>query len=314
MNTLGASSTLTQTSILDLPLWRRGKVRDVYDLGDRLLIVATDRISAFDVVLPTPIPAKGTVLTQLSLFWFRLLEGVVPNHVITADVDEYPRELHAVRDQLVGRSMLVRKTEPFPVECVVRGYLAGSGWKDYRKSGAVCGIALPPGLRESDRLEEPLFTPSTKAETGHDENISFEQMSAIVGKSRAAELRDLTLELYRRARAHAESRGILLADTKLEFGLSEGRVVWIDEAFTPDSSRFWPRDAYEPGRAQASFDKQYVRDYLETLEWDKRPPAPPLPEDVVTRTREKYLEAHARLTGAPSDARGDSGSAARDAR
>jgi phosphoribosylaminoimidazole-succinocarboxamide synthase len=314
MNTLGASSTLTQTSILDLPLWRRGKVRDVYDLGDRLLIVATDRISAFDVVLPTPIPSKGAVLTQLSLFWFRLLEGVVPNHVITADVAEYPRELHAVRDQLVGRSMLVRKTEPFPVECVVRGYLAGSGWKDYRKSGAVCGIALPPGLRESDRLEEPLFTPSTKAETGHDENISFEQMSGIVGKSRGAELRDLTLELYRRARAHAESRGILLADTKLEFGLSEGRVVWIDEAFTPDSSRFWPRDAYEPGRAQASFDKQYVRDYLETLEWDKRPPAPPLPEDVVTRTREKYLEAHARLTDAPSPARGDSGSAARDAR
>jgi phosphoribosylaminoimidazole-succinocarboxamide synthase len=314
MNILGASSTLTQTSITDLPLWRRGKVRDVYDLGDRLLIVATDRISAFDVVLPTPIPAKGTVLTQLSLFWFRLLKGVVPNHVITADVAEYPRELQAVRDQLVGRSMLVRKTEPFPVECVVRGYLAGSGWKDYRRSGAVCGIALPPGLRESDRLEQPLFTPSTKAETGHDENISFEQMAGIVGESRAAELRDLTLELYRRARAHAESRGILLADTKLEFGLSEGRVVWIDEAFTPDSSRFWPRDAYEPGRAQASFDKQYVRDYLETLEWDKRPPAPPLPEDVVIRTREKYLEAHARLTDAPSAARGDSSGAARDTR
>jgi phosphoribosylaminoimidazole-succinocarboxamide synthase len=305
MNTLDASSTLTQSSIPGLPLWRRGKVRDVYDLGDRLLIVATDRISAFDVVLPTPIPAKGAVLTQLSLFWFRLLADVVPNHVITADVAEYPRELHAVRDQLEGRSMLVRKTEPFPVECVVRGYLAGSGWKDYQRSGAVCGIALPAGLRESDRLEHPLFTPSTKAETGHDENISFERMSGIVGANRAAELRDLTLELYRRARAHAEGCGILLADTKLEFGLSEGRVVWIDEAFTPDSSRFWPRDAYEPGRAQPSFDKQYVRDYLETLQWEKRPPGPPLPEDVVSRTREKYLEAHARLTGTSSTARGE---------
>jgi phosphoribosylaminoimidazole-succinocarboxamide synthase len=305
MNTLDASSTLTQTSIPSLPLWRRGKVRDVYDLGDRLLIVATDRISAFDVVLPTPIPAKGTVLTQLSLFWFRLLADVVPNHVITADVADYPRELHVVRDQLEGRSMLVRKTEPFPVECVVRGYLAGSGWKDYQGSGAVCGITLPAGLRESDRLEHPLFTPSTKAETGHDENISFERMSGIVGANRAAELRDLTLELYRRARAHAEGCGILLADTKLEFGLSEGRVVWIDEAFTPDSSRFWPRDAYEPGRAQPSFDKQYVRDYLETLQWEKRPPGPPLPEDVVSRTREKYLEAHARLTGTSSTARGE---------
>jgi phosphoribosylaminoimidazole-succinocarboxamide synthase len=299
MNTLDASSTLSQTSIPDLPLWRRGKVRDVYDLGDRLLIVATDRLSAFDVVLPTPIPAKGTVLTQLSLFWFRLLAEAVPNHVITADLGQYPRELHARRDQLEGRSMIVAKTEPFPVECVVRGYLAGSGWKDYRRTGAVCGIPLPPGLRESDRLEEPVFTPSTKAEAGHDENISFEQMAGIVGGARAAELRDLTLALYRRARAHAESRGILLADTKLEFGTSEGRVVWIDEAFTPDSSRFWPADAYRPGQAQPSFDKQYVRDYLETLDWDKRPPGPPLPEDVVTRTREKYLEAYARLTGAP---------------
>ena len=303
MNTLDGSSTLTQTSIPGLPLWRRGKVRDVYDLGDRLLIVTTDRISAFDVVLPTPIPAKGTVLTQLSLFWFQHLAGVVPNHVITANVDEYPRELQAVRAQLEGRSMLVRKTEPFPVECVVRGYLAGSGWKDYQKTGAVCGISLPRGLRESDRLEKPLFTPSTKAETGHDENISFEQMTELVGQAHAAELRDLTLDLYGRARDHAEKAGIILADTKLEFGVSEGRVVWIDEAFTPDSSRFWPRDAYEAGRAQPSFDKQYVRDYLETLDWDKRPPGPPLPEDVVTRTREKYLEAHARLTGTRLGAR-----------
>ena len=305
MNTLDDSSPLTKTSIPGLPLWRRGKVRDVYDLGDRLLIVATDRISAFDVVLPTPIPAKWTVLSQLSLFWFRLLAGVVPNHVITAEVDEYPRELQAVRAQLEGRSMLVRKTAPFPVECVVRGYLAGSGWKDYRKTGAVCGITLPPGLRESDRLEKPLFTPSTKAETGHDENIPFEQMTDLVGAVHAAELRDLTLELYGRARAHAESCGILLADTKLEFGLSEGHVVWIDEAFTPDSSRFWPKGAYEPGRPQPSFDKQYVRDYLETLDWDKRPPGPPLPEDVVTRTREKYLEAYARLTGTTLGTRGE---------
>ncbi len=303
MNTLDASSPLSQTSISGARLWRRGKVRDVYDLGDRLLIVATDRISAFDVVLPTPIPSKGAVLTQLSLFWFRLLADVVPNHVLTADVSEYPRELLAHRDQLEGRSMLVMKTEPFPVECVVRGYLAGSGWKDYRASGAVCGIALPPGLRESDRLEEPLFTPSTKAEAGHDENISFAEMSRLVGASRAAELRDVTLEVYRRARAHAEGHGILLADTKLEFGLRDGKLVWIDEAFTPDSSRFWPRDAYAPGRAQPSFDKQYVRDYLETLDWDKRPPGPSLPEDVVIRTREKYLEAYARLTGTTLSAR-----------
>jgi phosphoribosylaminoimidazole-succinocarboxamide synthase len=303
MNILDASSPLSQTSIPGASLWRRGKVRDVYDLGDQLLIVATDRISAFDVVLPTPIPSKGTVLTQLSLFWFRLLADVVPNHVLTADVSEYPRELAAHRDQLEGRSMLVTKTEPFPVECVVRGYLAGSGWKDYRARGAVCGIALPPGLRESDRLEEPLFTPSTKAEAGHDQNISFAEMSSLVGASRAAELRDVTLELYLRARAHAEGRGILLADTKLEFGLRDGKVVWIDEAFTPDSSRFWPRDAYAPGRSQPSFDKQYVRDYLETLDWDKRPPGPSLPEDVVTRTREKYLEAYARLTGTTLGAR-----------
>jgi len=309
MNTLDASSALSRTSLSEFPLWRRGKVRDVYDLGDRLLIVATDRLSAFDVVLPTPIPGKGAVLTQLSLFWFSLLADAVPNHVITASVDEYPRELRARRDQLEARSMIVTRTEPFPVECVVRGYLAGSGWKDYQKTGAVCGISLPPGLRESDRLEEPLFTPSTKAESGHDENISFEQMAALVGAARAAELRDLTVDLYRRARAHAEERGIILADTKLEFGLRDGRVVWIDEAFTPDSSRFWPADEYRPGRGQPSFDKQFVRDYLETLEWDKRPPGPSLPEDVVTRTREKYLEAHARLTGAPLAARPETGGA-----
>jgi phosphoribosylaminoimidazole-succinocarboxamide synthase len=291
------SAPLLETRLPGFTLWRRGKVRDVYDLGDRLLVVATDRISAFDVVLPTGIPGKGVLLTQLSLFWFRLLSDVVPNHVLTAEVDEYGEDLAAHRAQLEGRSMLVVKADPFPVECVVRGYLVGSGWKDYQKTGAVCGIALPPGLRESERLDPPLFTPSTKAEKGHDENISFAEVERLVGPPRAAELRDLSLEIYRRARAHAESRGIILADTKFEFGVRDGRVLWIDEALTPDSSRFWPADSYAPGRPQPSFDKQYVRDYLDTLGWDKRPPAPSLPEEVVRRTLEKYLEAHARLTG-----------------
>jgi phosphoribosylaminoimidazole-succinocarboxamide synthase len=295
MNVADSRPPLVQSGISELPLWRRGKVRDVYDLGDRLLIVTTDRISAFDVVLPTPIPDKGRVLTQLSLFWFDLLKDVVPNQIDRSGapvpaLDRYARDLE-------GRSMIVSKTEPLPVECVVRGYLAGSGWKDYRATGAVCGIALPPGLRESDRLDQPLFTPSTKAEEGHDENISFDRMAELVGRRRAEELRSLTLELYSRARAHAEARGIILADTKLEFGIRDGHVVWIDEAFTPDSSRFWPHDGYAPGRAQPSFDKQFVRDYLESIAWDKRPPAPPLPADVVDRTREKYVEAYARLTG-----------------
>jgi phosphoribosylaminoimidazole-succinocarboxamide synthase len=297
MNLVESSSPLSQTEITEFPRWRRGKVRDVYDLGERLLIVATDRISAFDVVLPTPIPSKGAVLTQLSLFWFEKLADVVPNHVLTADVSEYPKELQKHRDQLEGRSMIVVKTEPFPVECVVRGYITGSGLKDYRKTGAICGIPLPAGLQESDRLESPIFTPSTKAESGHDENISFETMAATVGRARAEELREKTLEVYRRARAFAEERGIILADTKLEFGLKDGRVVWIDEALTPDSSRFWPKDGYAPGRPQPSFDKQFVRDYLEGLRWDKQPPGPALPADVVARTRDKYREAYARLTG-----------------
>lgn len=296
-----AAPTLLETRIPGLPLWRRGKVRDVYDLGERLLVVATDRISAFDVVLPTGIPQKGVVLTQLSLFWFRLLADVAPNHVVSGDVADYGARLLPHRDQLEGRSMLVAKTEPFPVECVVRGYLVGSGWKDYQATGAVCGIELPRGLRESDRLDPPIFTPATKAETGHDENISFERMAEIVGAARAAELRDLSLEVYRRARAHAEGRGVILADTKFEFGAKDGRVVWIDEALTPDSSRFWSRDTYEPGKPQPSYDKQYVRDYLETIRWDKRPPAPPLPDDVVARTREKYLEAYERITGRSLD-------------
>ncbi|HXK12150.1 MAG TPA: phosphoribosylaminoimidazolesuccinocarboxamide synthase [Vicinamibacteria bacterium] len=291
------ASPLLETSLAGVKRWKKGKVRDVYDLGDRLLVVATDRLSAFDVVLPTGIPGKGILLTQMSLFWFRLLADVVPNHVVTAGVDEYPPELRAFRDELEGRSMIVLKTEVLPVECVVRGYLAGSGWKDYRSSGSVCGIALPAGLVESERLEPPIFTPATKAETGHDENIGYETMTKTVGAERADEARRVSLEIYSRARAHSEARGIILADTKFEFGVRDGRLVWIDEALTPDSSRFWPRDAYAPGRAQPSFDKQFVRDYLETLAWDKRPPGPELPPSVVARTVEKYVEAFERLRG-----------------
>jgi len=291
------AAPLLETHLEGFRLWRRGKVRDVYDLGDRLLVVATDRLSAFDVVLPTGIPGKGVLLTQMSLFWFRLLSDVLPHHVLTADVAEYGPRLQRYRDQLEGRSMIVVKTEALPVECVVRGYLVGSGWKDYLATGAVCGLALPPGLRESERLEPPLFTPATKAETGHDENIPFETMEGTVGRERAAEARRVSLEIYSRARAHAEARGIILADTKLEFGVRDRRLRWIDEALTPDSSRFWPRDAYAPGRSQPSFDKQYVRDYLETLDWDKQPPGPELPPDVVARTVEKYVEAYERLRG-----------------
>jgi len=288
---------LVETRLPGLSLWRRGKVRDVYDLGDRLLLVATDRLSAFDVVLPAGIPAKGIVLTQLSLFWFRLLEEIVPNHVLASEVDEYPAEVRSFRDQLEGRSMLVVKTNPLPVECVVRGYLAGSGWKDYRATGAVCGIPLPPGLREADRLESPLFTPATKAESGHDENIPFAEMTRRVGAEVATEVRAKSLAIYARARAHAEARGIILADTKFEFGSRGGKLLWIDEALTPDSSRFWPTDGYAPGGSPPSFDKQYVRDYLETLGWKKMPPAPRLPAEVIAKTSEKYREALFRLTG-----------------
>jgi phosphoribosylaminoimidazole-succinocarboxamide synthase len=294
------NQAIFETDLKGAPLWRRGKVRDVYDLGDHLLIVATDRLSAFDVVLPTPIPGKGRVLTQLSLFWFSLLRSMVPNHVRSSEVASYPERLRDQADQLDGRSMMVLKTEPLPVECVVRGYITGSGWKDYKKSGAVCGIALPAGLRESDRLPEPIFTPTTKAETGHDESMSFGQVVDVLGEARAVEVRDLSLALYREAAAHAEQRGIILADTKFEFGLHDGRLVWIDEALTPDSSRFWPRDQYRPGQGQPSFDKQYVRDYLETLDWNKQPPAPSLPPEVVERTRAKYEESLARLTDGAS--------------
>jgi len=288
---------LLESKLPGIKLWKRGKVRDVYEVSDKLLLIATDRLSAFDVVLPTGIPGKGVLLTQMSLFWFELLKDVAPHHVVSADVSDYPDELKRFRDQLEGRSMLVQKTDVLPIECVVRGYIVGSGWKDYKKTGAICGIALPAGLRESDRLEPPIFTPATKAETGHDENISFETMIGSVGQDRAAEARRVSLEIYERARSHAEARGIIVADTKFEFGIRDGRLIWIDEALTPDSSRFWPRDAYAPGRSQPSFDKQFVRDYLETLDWDKQPPGPELPPEVVARTVEKYVEAFERLRG-----------------
>ena len=288
---------LLESKLPGIKLWKRGKVRDVYEVGDKLLLIATDRLSAFDVVLPTGIPGKGVLLTQMSLFWFELLKHVVPHHVVSADVSEYPDELKPFRNQLEGRSMLVLRTDVLPIECVVRGYIVGSGWKDYKKTGAICGIALPAGLRESDRLEPPIFTPATKAETGHDENISYETMVETVGPDRAAEARRVSLEIYERARAHAEARGLIVADTKFEFGIRDGRLIWIDEALTPDSSRFWPRDDYAPGRSQPSFDKQFVRDYLETLDWDKQAPGPELPPEVVARTVEKYVEAFERLRG-----------------
>ncbi len=290
-------SALLETHLPGLPLWRRGKVRDVYDLGDRLLVVATDRLSAFDVVLPTGIPGKGVILTQLSLFWFELLRDVMPNHVITADIEAYDPVLQPFRTQLEGRSMIVTKTEPLPIECVVRGYLSGSGFKDYRATGSVCGLPLPPGLVESARLPEPIFTPATKAESGHDLNIPFERAAELAGPERAAEARAHSLEIYRRASAHAVARGILLADTKFEFGVRDGRLLWIDEALTPDSSRFWPKDSYLAGGPQKSFDKQFVRDWLLAQPWDMRAPGPALPEDVVARTRAKYIEAYERLSG-----------------
>ncbi len=277
----------------------RGKVRDIYDLGDRLLIVATDRLSAFDVVMPTPIPDKGRVLTQLSLFWFHLLKDVIPNHLISAT--DFPAPFDRFQDDLAGRSMLVRKTQPLPIECVARGYVSGSGWKEYKASGTICGIPLPAGLQESDKLPEVIFTPATKAATGHDENISFERAAEMIGADLAGKVRATTLEIYRRAAAYAEPRGILLADTKFEFGLLNGELVWIDEALTPDSSRFWPAAEYRPGGPQPSFDKQFVRDYLERVQWPKTPPGPELPPDVVAATRAKYRDAFRILTGRDLD-------------
>jgi phosphoribosylaminoimidazole-succinocarboxamide synthase len=289
------NAVVSQTNFPGLKLRGRGKVRDIYELGDRLLIVATDRLSAFDVVLPTPIPDKGRVLTQLSVFWFEKLADVVPHHVITAT--DFTGELAPYAESLRGRAMLVRKTDPAPIECVVRGYIVGSGWKDYQKTGKICGIPLPAGLRESDRLPEPIFTPSTKATTGHDENISFEETVERVGRKLAERLRDTSLEIYKRAVEHAAAHGIIIADTKFEFGLQGDQLIWIDEALTPDSSRFWPADQYQPGRSQPSFDKQYVRDYLEQIGWNKQPPGPALPPDVVKATTAKYREAYERITG-----------------
>ena len=273
-------------------------MRDIYELDDRLLMVATDRISAFDYVLGSGIPDKGKVLTQLSAFWFEQTRDIVPNHLITTDVTAYPADLREDAGMLAGRSMLVRKTNPIPIECVARGYLSGSGWKDYRATGTVCGVPLPSGLRESDRLPAPVFTPATKATSGHDVNISQAEAGRIIGDQLVATLRDLTLQLYAFGTAHAESRGIILADTKFEFGITEaGAVMLIDEVMTPDSSRYWPKDQYQPGGPQPSFDKQYVRDYLEQIAWNKQPPVPSLPDEVVMRTRDKYLEAFRRLTG-----------------
>ncbi len=292
------AAPLLETRLSGLVPHRQGKVRDIFDLGDSLLLVATDRISAFDYVLGSGIPDKGKVLTQLSAFWFEKTGSIVPNHLLTMDVREYPGEMRRAADILAGRSMIVRKTNPLPIECVARGYLSGSGWKEYRTNGAVCGITLPAGLRESDRLPEPIFTPATKATTGHDINISEADASKLVGAALIQRLRDLTLELYSFGAAHAESRGIILADTKFEFGLTDNNeLILIDEALTPDSSRYWPRDEYTPGGPQPSFDKQYVRDYLEQIHWNKQPPVPSLPDDVVTRTRQKYVEAYRRLTG-----------------
>jgi phosphoribosylaminoimidazole-succinocarboxamide synthase len=292
------SAPLVATSLPNLTLFRTGKVRDVYDLGDALLIVATDRISAFDYILATGIPDKGRVLTQLSAFWFSKLSGVIPNHFVTMDVDAYPPPAREHASDLRGRSMLVRKTAPIEIECVARGYLSGSAWKEYRETGRVCGIALPAGLRESDRLPAPIFTPATKAASGHDINIDEAEATARLNDAALfARLRDTTLELYRRAAAHAEGCGILLADTKFEFGFDGATLLLIDEALTPDSSRFWPADQYSPGGPQPSFDKQFVRDYLEAIKWNKQPPAPALPDDVVARTRAKYVEAFERLTG-----------------
>ena len=309
-----STEPLLQTDLEGLTLHRRGKVRDVYEIGDQLLIVTTDRISAFDYVLGSGIPDKGRVLTQLSGFWFERMADLVPHHLISMDVAQFPEAARVHADQLRGRTMLVRRTEPVPIECVARGYLSGSGWKEYQQTGRVCGVSLPSGLRESDRLPEPIFTPATKAESGHDVNISEEEAGRLVGADLVAKLKALTLEIYRRGVEHARSKGIIIADTKFEFGLAPAsparrssggvergtgdEIVLIDEVLTPDSSRFWPEDQYQPGRGQPSFDKQFVRDYLEAIKWNKQPPVPSLPDDVVRRTREKYVEAYRLLSGA----------------
>jgi phosphoribosylaminoimidazole-succinocarboxamide synthase len=298
MNSKLLDPVLLQTDFPDLQLHASGKVRDVYQLSDeQLLFVATDRISAFDYVLATGIPQKGRVLTQMSLLWFDFLSDIVPSHLITADVDRYPQPLQKYADQLRGRSMIVQRAQMFPVECVVRGYISGSAWKEYKASGKVCGIELPAGLRESDAFPEPIFTPSTKAVSGHDENIPFSRMCEMVSAEAASTLRDLTVRIYKKAAAYARQRGIIIADTKFEFGRTARGITLADEVLTPDSSRFWPADKYEPGRSQESYDKQYVRDYLEEIRWNKQPPAPALPAEVAQRTSEKYLDAYLQLTG-----------------
>jgi len=291
-----STAPLLETTLDGLTLHRRGKVRDVYEVEGGLLIVATDRISAFDYVLGSGIPDKGKVLTQLSAFWFERVDDLVPHHLIAIDPESFPAAARRHADVLRGRTMFVRHTDPVPIECVARGYLSGSGWKEYQQNGSVCGVRLPAGLRESDRLPEPIFTPATKADTGHDVNISEEEAGALVGRELIARLKALTLEIYRRGAAHAESKGIIVADTKLEFGLDSQDIVLIDEVLTPDSSRFWPRAEYEPGHGQPSFDKQYVRDYLEAIRWNKQPPVPSLPDEVIRRTREKYVDAYRLLT------------------
>ena len=286
-----------ETNLPGIERYARGKVRDVYAAGEFLVIVATDRLSAFDYILPTPIPDKGRVLTALTIFWLDLLKSVVPNHFVSADVSDYPAQFHLFRDQLEGRSMLVRRAKMIDFECVARGYVSGSGWKDYRRDGKICGIPLPAGLVESDRLPQPIFTPATKAVSGHDENVDFESVTRKISEPLASRLRDLTLKLYSHAAAYAETRGIIIADTKFEFGFIGDELILGDEVLTPDSSRFWPRASYRPGGPQASYDKQYVRDYLESIHWNKQPPAPVLPPDVIERTSEKYREAHRVLTG-----------------
>ena len=302
MTTQTSPLVLRESSLPGARLFSRGKVRDVYEAGpDHLLVVATDRLSAFDVVMEQGIPDKGRVLNQISCFWFDFLKGAVKTHFITASLDQYPKEFQAYPDQLAGRSMLVVKARPFPIECIVRGYLAGSGWKDYRTTGAICGIRLPAGLQESSKLDPPIFTPSTKATSGHDENISWDEMVSTVGLRVAEELRTKSLDVYERGREYAESQGIIIADTKFEWGLSGDEIILIDEVLTPDSSRFWPRQGYQPGRSQPSFDKQFVRDYLETTGWNKQPPPPPLPPDVIRSTSEKYRDAYRQLTGRPLD-------------
>jgi len=292
-----AEKVVLQTEFKDLKLFRRGKVRDVYDLGDKLLIVSTDRISCFDVVLPNGIPYKGKVLTGLSCFWFDFLKSVLPNHFVTADVDQYPAEVKKYKEELLGRSMLVKKSKALPIECIVRGYLSGSGWKEYQKSRSICGINLPSGLKESSKLPEIIFTPSTKAEEGHDINVRADFVEKQLGKEITDQIQDLSIAIYKKAADYGLEKGIIIADTKFEFGIYDNKVILIDEVLTPDSSRFWPRKEYEPGRPQSSFDKQFVRDYLEGLDWDKTPPAPGLPEDIISKTTRKYLEAFDILTG-----------------